>query len=291
MMIVWLAALAVTAPLGFIAWSTVAVDRRGAAAVKRNLATGTLSPAAAAGPRRNLWAMAGRLAPKSYAAKLDRLLAAAGRPRSMPLERLIGLKTLCGVGGVAFAFLHLFTATYPARFLVALAVTVLAYFVPDLLVRNTGQKRQQKIMDALPDTLDQLLISVEAGLGFEGAVSRVASKGGGPLNDELMRTLQELQMGRPRQEAYLDLATRNTVPELRSFIRAVVQADVYGIAIANVLRVQAKEMRLKRRQRAEEKAMKIPVKILFPLMFFILPVLFIIVLGPAVMGIINTFSR
>lgn len=143
---------------------------------------------------------------------------------------------------------------------------------------------------ALPNMLDQMLISVEAGVGFEVAMSKAADNSSGPLAEEFVRTLQDIQVGRSRRDAYLDLGERAGFPELRSFIRAVVQADQYGIAIANVLRTQAHEMRLKRRQRAEEHAMKIPVKILFPLITVILPALFIVVLGPSVINIIKLFS-
>jgi tight adherence protein C len=138
--------------------------------------------------------------------------------------------------------------------------------------------------------LDQMLISVEAGVGFEGAMAKAADNSSGPLADEFVRTLQDIQVGRSRHEAYLDLAERSGFPELRSFIRAVVQADQYGIAIASVLRTQAKEMRLKRRQKAEEHAMKIPVKVLFPLVMTILPAMFVIILGPPILNVIRMFS-
>ena len=126
-----------------------------------------------------------------------------------------------------------------------------------------------------------MTIAVEAGLGFESAMARAGSNGKGPLAEELVRTLQDIAVGQPRREAYLALAERTGVADLRRFIRAVVQADAYGISIADVLRTQAQEMRLKRRQRAEEKAMQIPVKVIFPLMLCILPTLFIVLLGPA----------
>lgn len=171
-----------------------------------------------------------------------------------------------------------------------LAITTLCYFVPDLLIYNKGIKRQATIELDLPSTLDQMLISVEAGLGFEAAMARAAEYGGGPLAQELMRTLQDIQVGRPRQESYEALAARSSVQDLRSFVRAVVQADRYGIGIAKVLRTQAKAARVKRRQRAEEKAMKLPVKVLFPLLVFIFPVLFIVLLGPAVINIMEMFS-
>jgi tight adherence protein C len=174
--------------------------------------------------------------------------------------------------------------------LVGLFVLVLGYFIPDLMLYSKGMERQKAMQLELANTLDQMLISVEAGLGFEGAMARAGENGKGPLADELVRTLQDMQVGRSRRESYLALADRTSIPELRSFVQAIVQADTYGIAISRVLRVQAKVMRVKRRQRAEEKAMKLPVTILFPLLFFIFPVLFIAILGPAVINAINTFS-
>jgi tight adherence protein C len=175
------------------------------------------------------------------------------------------------------------------RFL-GLGVTVAGYFIPDLLLMSKGQERQKAIQLELANTMDQMLISVEAGLGFEGAMARAGENGKGPIAEELIRTLQDMQVGRSRREAYIALTERTNVPELRSFVQAVVQADKYGIAISGVLRIQAKVMRLKRRQRAEEKAMKLPVKVLFPLLFFIFPVLFIAILGPAVVNTIATFN-
>ena len=135
---------------------------------------------------------------------------------------------------------------------------LLGYFIPDLLLYSKGQERQKAMQLELANTLDQMLISVEAGLGFEGAMARAGENGKGPLAEELVRTLQDMQVGRSRRESYLALAERTNIPELRSFVQAVVQADTYGIAISRVLRIQAKVMRVKRRQRAEEKAMKLP---------------------------------
>ena len=170
-------------------------------------------------------------------------------------------------------------------------MTVVAYFLPELLLYSRGQERQQAIQLELADTLDQMTIAVEAGLGFESAMARAGSNGKGPLAEELVRTLQDIAVGQPRREAYLALAERTGVVDLRRFIRAVVQADAYGVSIADVLRTQAQEMRLKRRQRAEEKAMQIPVKVIFPLILCILPTLFIVLLGPAVMDIVGDVQR
>jgi tight adherence protein C len=167
----------------------------------------------------------------------------------------------------------------------------LAYFVPDLLLYSRGLERQEAIKLQLADTLDQMTISVEAGLGFESAMARAAKNGKGALAEEISRALQDIAVGQPRRDAYLALADRTKAPDLGRFVRAVVQADAYGVSIADVLRTQAHELRLKRRQRAEEKAMQIPVKVIFPLILFILPTLFLIVMGPAVIDIVRTFNR
>jgi tight adherence protein C len=232
-----------------------------------------------------------RLTPAAYVHKLDRLLALAGRPSSMPLGRLLAAKPALGLMGGLLGLYISSIGTTPLMKLVGIFVLFLGYFIPDLMLYSKGQERQKAMQLELANTLDQMLISVEAGLGFEGAMARAGENGKGPLAEEIVRTLQDMQVGRSRRESYIALAERTNIPELRSFVQAVVQADTYGIAISRVLRVQAKVMRVKRRQRAEEKAMKLPVMILFPLLFFIFPVLFIAILGPAVINTIETLSH
>ena len=155
------------------------------------------------------------------------------------------------------------------------------------MLLQKSQTRQERIQRELPDALDLLSISVEAGLGFDAALSQVARNTTGPLAEEFFRVLQEMQIGTGRPEAMRALGERTTVSELRGFVTAMVQADAFGVPVANVLRVQAGEMRIKRSQRAEEKAQKVPVKILFPLIFCILPALFIVVIGPAAITIVR----
>ncbi|MBA2696651.1 MAG: type II secretion system F family protein, partial [Actinobacteria bacterium] len=170
-------------------------------------------------------------------------------------------------------------------------VVLVTYFLPELLLHSRAQERSAQIGLELADTLDQMTIAVEAGLGFDQAMQRAAANGRGPLAEELTRTLQDISAGRPRRDAYTSLAARTGAPDLRRFMRAIIQADKYGVAIADTLRTQASEMRMKRRQRAEEKAMQIPVKVIFPLMLCILPVLFIVLMGPAALDIIAAFSE
>ena len=164
---------------------------------------------------------------------------------------------------------------------------VAAYLVPDALIGSVAKERQNQILIALPQVIDQLRMSVEAGVGFEAAVGRAAKAGAGPLADELRRTLQEMQIGASRTEALHHLADRNDVPELRTFVAAVSQSEDYGIPVAHVLRVQADELRTRRKQRAEERAMKIPVKMVFPLVLCIFPALMIVLLGPAGLRIVD----
>jgi tight adherence protein C len=153
-----------------------------------------------------------------------------------------------------------------------------------------GYDRTEKMQRALPDALDLLTISVEAGLGFDSALAQVARNTEGPLAHELARVLQEMQIGLGRTNALRALAERSTLSDLRGFASAMVQADTLGIPVGQVLRVQSEEMRVKRRQRAEEKAQKVPVKILLPLMACILPCLFIVVVGPAAIGLMGVFG-
>jgi tight adherence protein C len=276
-------------PLTYLVWSITATDRVALRNIQANLGQRARN-AAPQNLSTEFHTIARKITPVGYVAWLDKQLAAVGRPKEWPLERLLAVKPLLALGFGLLGLFNFFASPAPARLAILIAATAFGYFAPDLLVRSNAEKRRAKIRQELPNTLDQMLISVQAGLGFEAAMARTAQNGSGPLADEMTRTLQDMQVGRSRKEAYLAMSDRVDVPDLRSFIRAIVQADAYGIAIAKVLRVQANEMRIKRRQRAEEHAMKIPVKILFPLIFFIFPTLFIILLGPAVMSIIATFS-
>ncbi|QOT16256.1 type II secretion system F family protein [Paenarthrobacter sp. YJN-5] len=289
--IAWLIVAIIVLPLAYLAWSMATIDRKGIVAIQTNLGSGFAQGSGVSVQRPPvLLGVARKLTPGSYEAKLDHWLAVAGRPASMPLTKLIAIKPALAVAGALCGILLFLTSPGPGLVALGLFLTALLYFIPDLLIYNAGLKRQEAIKLEFPNTLDQMLISVEAGLGFEAAMERVSSHGTGPLGQELMRTLQDIQVGRPRQEAYEALAERCTVPDIRSFVLAVIQADKYGIGIANVLRAQAKQARVKRRQNAEEKAMKLPVKVLFPLLFCIFPVLFIVLLGPAAIRIIQAFS-
>jgi tight adherence protein C len=233
-----------------------------------------------------------RLVRADTATKLQYRLNVAGNPPAWDVNRILGLKVL-GLGLFAgLGFLYLLGMSWP--FYRVLVATVLAgafgYSLPNILLYNAGQKREKLMRNALPDAMDLLTISVEAGLGFDSAVSRVAKNGEGPLNQEFARLLQEMQLGVGRVDAMRAMADRTSLPDLKSFCSAMIQADSLGIPIARVLRIQSQEMRTKRRQRAEEKAQQVPVRIMIPLVLFILPCLFLVILGPAGIQIAETFS-
>lgn len=162
------------------------------------------------------------------------------------------------------------------------------FFLPDLLVYNAGLRRQDELRRGLADALDMLTVCVEAGQGFNAALLQVARSVRGPVAGEFARVLSEIQIGKSRAEAFAGLGERTSVDEIRTFVSALVQADRLGLPIANVLREQSKEMRVARRQRAEEKAQKVPVKIIFPVLLCIFPVIFIVILGPAVIRIMSS---
>jgi tight adherence protein C len=289
--LIFLALLLICLPLAYLGWSLLSADPKGQTAAREILFRGSHRAEVEKRASTGFIEKFGyRLTPTGYVQKLDRLLSLAGRPANLPLGRLLAAKPALGLVGGLLGLYISSIGTTPIMKLVGLFVLFLGYFVPDLMLYSKGIERQKAMQLELANTLDQMLISVEAGLGFEGAMARAGENGKGPLAEELVRTLQDMQVGRSRRESYIALAERTNIPELRSFVQAVVQADTYGIAISRVLRVQAKVMRVKRRQRAEEKAMKLPVMILFPLLFFIFPVLFIAILGPAVINAIETFS-
>lgn len=241
-------------------------------------------------PGFSLASLARRTTPPAIVKTLDRQHALAGRPAAWTVEKLLALKLVWLVAAIVVSTLILLSGPPSLLVLMTLGVSVVGYFLPELLLNSEGTKRNQQIELELADTLDQMTIAVEAGLGFDSAMARAAQNGKGPLANELVRTLQDIQMGNSRRQAFEALTVRTTVVDLRRFVRAVIQADAYGVSIAGVLRTQADEMRLKRRQRAEEKAQKIPVKVLAPLMLFILPVIFIVVMGPAAINIVDSFS-
>ena len=233
-----------------------------------------------------------RLTPSDYSERILGKLNVAGNPPGWTVDRVLSLKVIgiaVGlVGGVLLGFLLGKGTTFTV--VTGLMGTVAGYYGPNLYLYQKGYDRTAKMQRALPDALDLLTISVEAGLGFDSAVSQVARNTQGPLANEFARVLQEMQIGLGRSHALRAMGERSNLPDLRAFTSAMVQADAFGIPVGQVLRVQSSEMRVKRRQKAEEAAQKIPVKIMIPLVLFILPSLFVSVIGPAIIGMMGAFG-
>ncbi|MFI6101310.1 type II secretion system F family protein [Lentzea sp. NPDC051213] len=225
-----------------------------------------------------------RLSPAGVAQHLQRRLDLAGNPPTWTPDRVLAAKGLgLLLGGGLGALIGVRSVGWLLAGLAAGAV--FGFFLADLLLLNAGQKRQEKIRRALPDALDMLTVCVEAGLGFDAALAQVARNTAGPLAQECARVLQEMQIGKSRNQALRALTERTTVTELRAFVSALAQAGELGVPIAQVLREQAREMRVRRRQRAEELAQKVPVKILFPLVACLFPAMFVVIIGPGAISI------
>jgi tight adherence protein C len=239
-----------------------------------------------------------RMSPGSTLEKTEQRLAQAGNPRGLNVEGFYGLKGLLAlVFVVLLALLMYINAVpgylpYPPTAPVGaiewgLGALVSGFFLPDLWIRDERKRRQKRIQKALPDTIDVIAISVEAGLGFDAAVQRVGSKIKGDLSDEFERYLLEMRVGKAKREALRNIIWRTGVPDLSQFITAIIQADQLGVSITNVLRIQSEQMRIRRRQRAEELAHKAPIKMLFPMAFCIFPAIFVVILGPVIPSIMN----
>jgi tight adherence protein C len=224
-----------------------------------------------------------RLTPLDLYGRTNRLIELAGNPPSLTAERIVAFKIVGGivgfVAGLLVAPLLPFEG-FAATVMTAVLFALTGYTFPSAGLSARASKRQKEIRKAMPDTMDLLTISVEAGLGFDAALAQVVKNVPGPLSEEIARMLQEMQIGVSRAEAFRNLNDRTEVPELDGFVLSMIQADKYGVGVAKVLRAQATELRQKRRQRAEEVAQKVPLKLLFPTIFLVLPAMFIVILGP-----------
>lgn len=172
-----------------------------------------------------------------------------------------------------------------------IAACIFGWLLPDVLVNSKGRQRKEEISKELPEVLDLLTVCIEAGLGFDGAIKKVVDKSKGVLSDEMFIVLKEIRMGKPRRDALRDMADRLIVDDLSNFVGSVIMAEQLGISVGKVLRLQSKEVRQKRRQRIEEMAMKAPVKMLIPMVFFIFPAIFVVLLGPAAIQIMRVFGQ
>jgi tight adherence protein C len=233
-----------------------------------------------------LASMATRLAPRGTRDKTAHRLVLAGSPKGWTAERVLAMKAmLAGLGLVLGFTTGGLLGSGIIRLVPSIVGGVIGFVLPGAMVSQAAVRRQDRIRRLLPDTMDLLTISVEAGLSFDAALLHVRRRVKGPLSEEIGRMLHEIQLGVRRPDAMRHLAERTTVDELKGFVIAMVQADTFGVSIASVLRAQAKELRTKRRQHAEERAMKIPVKLLFPMIFCIMPALFVVIIGPGAIKI------
>lgn len=239
---------------------------------------------------RSLRRIAG-LTPRNYLDGVHRQLVLGGVAASVRAEELVTLQILGGGAGAVLAVLYTIVANPSANIgvLALVALPALGVFAPQSWLKRKVAERTQAIRKDLPDTIDLLAISVEAGQGLEGAMQTVCSHFESPLSEELSRTLKEMELGLARRDALQNLRRRTEVPELSNFVLVLTQADALGMPIGRVLRTQAAEMRTKRRQWAREKAAKLPVKILFPLTLFIFPAIMVVTLGPSIPAIAGAF--
>ncbi len=234
-----------------------------------------------------------RFTPVGWLKRTQKRLILAGGPAGLDANAWAVIKLLGLAGGLGAFFLAIsaMNLTFGMTILLLVLLVILGFFGPDAWLTRKIDDRRATMLKALPDVLDLLVISVEAGLGFDSALQRVVATVPGPLSEEFFRMLQETRVGVTRRDAMRHLMDRTDLDELRSFMLSMMQAEAFGVTIARVLRVQADEMRVKRRQRAQEKAFAAPVKLVFPLVFCIFPAIFVVLMGPAAIQIADTFAN
>jgi tight adherence protein C len=229
------------------------------------------------------------MASTSFTQSTEKRLALAGNPGDLRVADWMGIKAVGAIiGGGLFTLVFVFPGPvqvlggFPLSLIMILVGLYLGYSIPEFWLGGRVKKRQKLILLQIPDALDLLTISVRAGLGFDGALGKVVEKLKGPLTEEFRRALAEIRVGKPRRDALRDIVPRTEVTALTNFIGAIIQAEQLGVSISKVLQVQSEQLRIERRQRAEEQAAKAPIKMLFPLVGCIFPSLFIVILGPAI---------
>jgi tight adherence protein C len=232
-----------------------------------------------------------RIASTSFTERTEKRLALAGNPGDLRVADWLGIKAIGAIiGGILFFFLFAIVGLLGFPFIIGASFSIvgalLGYTIPEFWLGGRVKKRQKAIIMMIPDALDLLTISVRAGLGFDAALGKVVEKLKGPLSDEFRRALAEVRVGKARRDALRDIVPRTEVGPLTNFIGAIIQAEQLGVSISKVLQVQSEQLRIERRQRAEEMAAKAPIKMLFPLVGCIFPSLFIVILGPAIILIV-----
>jgi tight adherence protein C len=231
-----------------------------------------------------------RLNPRATLENVNLKLMSAGLSRSITPTTFLALKVAFAMGGLVFGLVFgAFASGFMGLFLFGFACTAGGFILPGLLVSMRTRRRRDHLRNELPDALDLLAVSVEAGLGFDGAISKLTEYMEGPLIEEFGLTLNEIRIGEGRHEALKKFSERAGTPEVATFARAIIQADQLGISLGRILRVQAQDTRLRRQAAAEEKAMKAPIKMLFPTVAFIFPAMFLVILGPAFLQISKIF--
>ena len=231
-----------------------------------------------------------KLHPRTTVEGVSTRLLAAGLGRTISPTTFLAFKSALALGGLVLGALFGGAAAGPGGVLfAAIALAGIGFIAPDFVVSGKARSRKDRIRAELPDALDLMAVSVEAGMGFDGAISKLTEHMHGPLADEFALTLGEIRIGESRQDALKKLSDRCGTPELASFVRSIIQADQLGISLGRILRVQATDSRLKRQAAAEEKAMKAPIKMLFPTVLFIFPAMFLVILGPAFLNLSKIF--
>ena len=240
------------------------------------------------GERLARWTL--KLHPRTTIEGVSARLLAAGLGRKVSPTTFLAFKSALALGGLLLGAIVGGAAIGPGGVvLFAIALSGMGFIAPDFAVSARARSRKNRIRAELPDALDLMAVSVEAGLGFDGAISKLTDHMSGPLAEEFALTLSEIRIGESRQDALKKLADRTGTPELSSFVRSIIQADQLGISLGRILRVQATDSRLKRQAAAEEKAMKAPIKMLFPTVLFIFPAMFLVILGPAFLNLSKLF--
>jgi tight adherence protein C len=237
--------------------------------------------------------MGNRLTNASSSDTAEKRLAMAGNPGDLKLTDWMGVKMLVAlsVGATLFLLFALMTGNVVSGMFLGMVFGGIGFLLPEFWLGGRIKARQKLILRMIPDTLDLLTISVRAGLGFDAALAKVVEKLPGPLTDEFRRALAEVRVGKARRDALRDMIPRTNVQPLSNFIGAIIQAETLGVSISKVLQVQSEQLRIERRQRAEEQAARAPIKMLFPLVGCIFPSLFIVILGPAFISIIQTLGQ
>jgi tight adherence protein C len=298
----WLGVMLVVGA-ALVAWWSLSGVRVEAGAIRRNLgpSSGSLDlrtmDLARSANERVMQPLTGafarrarRLTPQGWSEGIDHRIKLAGMQDNWPVDRMLAVKLVLAIVGALLGAVVFVSSPSLGTLLWAVLLGGMGWMIPETILSRRARERQAEIERSLPDVIDQVTIAVEAGLGFEAALARAARTSHGPLAEELARTMSEIRAGVPRDAAFDNMLERTEARDLRHFVMATQQAHRHGIPIAKVLRVQSNELRDKRRQRAEEAAQKVPLKVIFPLIFCILPALFIVVLGPAVIRIGQTFK-